>query len=112
MTLTEIRKAMAAPLGMLPGRVKVAVGEAKEGEPHDQMIVGITLGPPTPEHEALLDEMLEAAGERSVKALLEADRTLGGSVEDLMVVANSGYRLYPSPEGPQLGAEWTVTYVT
>lgn len=110
MKLTEIRSAMAAALEVLRFNVKIAVGGSKENEPLDRMVVGITLGPPTPELEVALDELLEPIGERSVRTLLEADRTLGGLVDDLIVIANSGYRLYPGPEGPVLGAEWTVSY--
>jgi len=124
LSLTEIRKAMAAPLADLPGTVKVAVGESKEGADLERMVVGVVVGPlqtPAPAQGGIeplnnvdttevLDELLEDEGERSVKARLEADRTLGGAVADLFVAGHSGYCVYPSPKGPQLGAEWTVTY--
>lgn len=114
MSLTEIREAMAAPLLHLPGTMKVAVGESKEGDPLECMIVGVVVGPlndpSNTDPAGTLDELLEDEGERSVKALLEADHTLGGAVAELFVAGHSGYRVYPTPNGPVLGAEWTVTY--
>lgn len=57
----------------------------------------------------LLDKYIAEAGEYSVKAAIEADGTLGGVADDLIVESCSGYRVYPRPEGsPVLGAEWKV----
>lgn len=62
-----------------------------------------------------LDELCETSGAGSVKAALEADKTLGGLVASLHVTEMSEDRLYTielkgqgnlSP--PMLGAEWTV----
>lgn len=62
-----------------------------------------------------LDEFLASHGERSVKTLLESDRTLGGAVESLWVEETTGVRVYVVPptitggQSPaQIGAEWTV----
>lgn len=57
-----------------------------------------------------LDAFLAPSGPRSVKALVEADRQLGGTVDSVRVVSCSGYRKYLS-EGQNpilLGAEWSV----
>lgn len=61
-----------------------------------------------------LDEWVAPSGATSVKAALEADRTLGGRVENLHVTNLSGYRNvgnnFPSvqPINVYLAAEWTV----
>lgn len=56
-----------------------------------------------------LDTLLAPSGASSVKARVEADRTLGGVVDDCRVVGCSGYRVYVHPNGTAvLGAEWTV----
>jgi hypothetical protein len=61
----------------------------------------------------LLDRMLEPVGEMSVKAAVEADKTLGGVIDAVIVTRASGYRLY-AREGstPALGCEWTVEVLT
>lgn len=67
-----------------------------------------------------LDAMLDSFGSSSVKVAVESDTTLGGLVDDLRVVKQSGYRLYEVPNvgrgmsaGQILGAEWSVeVYVT
>lgn len=57
----------------------------------------------------VLDGMLANNGDTSIKALLEADRTLGGRVHSLQVTGCTGYRLYTLEGRPAvLGAEWTV----
>ena len=49
------------------------------------------------------------AGAQSVKAAVEHDRTLGGSVSDLRVTEVSEDRVYqPEGKGPYIGCEWTV----
>ena len=57
-----------------------------------------------------LDAMLASAGTGSVKAAVEDDPTLDGTVENVRVVEVSGYRMYPFPNSsaPLLGAEWLV----
>jgi len=59
--------------------------------------------------QANLDLMLAPAGARSIKQLVEVDRTLGGLVEDSVVLSCTGYRVYlPHSVSPLLGCEWTV----
>lgn len=59
-----------------------------------------------------LDEMLAPSGSRSIKALIESDRTLGGVAYSLRVPMVSGSRVYtlagPGQSAPAIGAEWTV----
>lgn len=56
-----------------------------------------------------LDLWIAPSGPESVKALVEADRTLGGLVHDVRVTDCSGYRLYTGPDGRTvLGAEWSL----
>jgi len=111
-TLTEIRRAVASQLSELPCAVKVALGEANyDNDPAKRLIVGVTVGPPSPEAEELLDILLEPDGEHSVRATLEANVSLGGVVAEVYVIGHSGYRIYPSPDGPVLGAEFKLDYV-
>lgn len=57
-----------------------------------------------------LDEFMDPTGASSVKALLEADRTLGGACDFVQVLSCSGYRTYAAGRSGSisLGAEWTV----
>jgi hypothetical protein len=57
-----------------------------------------------------LDVMLAPSGPASVKAAIEADRTLGGVVGGLRVESCSGYRTYQleAVQHLVLGAEWRV----
>ena len=58
-----------------------------------------------------LDSWLASSGALSVKAAIQADKTLGGSVSDLRVTTASGYRRYGAAANSNvtyLGAEWTV----
>jgi len=58
----------------------------------------------------LLDDMCATSGSRSVRALLEADRTLGGTVETLVVtVQDPGRQVEQPPGNPMLLVEWHVT---
>lgn len=61
-----------------------------------------------------LDELLAPSGTQSLKATAEADRTLGGIVDSVRVVAATGYHSYSREGGgPVLGAEWqTEIYAT
>lgn len=57
----------------------------------------------------LLDEYLSPDGARSVKAAVEADRTLGGIVDDLHVTTASGEQVYVRDQSGQLlGSDWNV----
>lgn len=55
-------------------------------------------------------EYMAPEGDRSIKATLEADKTLGGLVDDLHVRSCSGYRRFASEHlsMPMLGATWHV----
>lgn len=56
-----------------------------------------------------LDRMLAGDGAFSIKAAIEADRTLGGACSDAHVTECTGYRVYERiGAGSVLGAEWTV----
>ena len=57
----------------------------------------------------LLDRYLAADGDLSVKQAIEADRTLGGLVQDLHVTGATGEQPYARDQGgPVLGSDWTV----
>ena len=57
----------------------------------------------------LLDELLDVSGPHSVKAAIEADKTLGGASEGLIVRRCISYQEYQRPDGTlALGAEWLV----
>jgi hypothetical protein len=56
-----------------------------------------------------LDEVLDTRGSHSVKAAIEADKTLAGAAEDLIVRRCSSYQEYQRVDGTlALGAEWIV----
>lgn len=56
----------------------------------------------------LLDSLLASTGEQSIKQAVEADPTLDGLVDDLIVVKTKGYHSYRIGSGEFLGAEWQV----
>lgn len=61
------------------------------------------------ETQKLLDELMAPIGGKSVKALLEADKTLGGVIGGLQVTSDSGYSMQQHPAGfTTLLCEWTV----
>lgn len=56
-----------------------------------------------------LDVYLASAGTGSVKAAIESDPTLGGKVDSLRVVSDTGYRQYAMLDGTvYLGCEWSI----
>lgn len=60
-----------------------------------------------------LDTFLAPSGAGSIKAQVQSDRKLGGTVDTLRVTRCSGYRAYDRPNGTTLlGAEWTVEITT
>src|SRR5262245_1561052 len=62
--------------------------------------------------QVLLDELCAQTGPLSVKALLEADTTLGGLVDVLTVTDQSPGRQVEQPPGnPMLLVEWHVTVI-
>jgi hypothetical protein len=61
------------------------------------------------ETQKLLDELMAPLGSKSIKALLEADKTLGGVIGGLQVTSDSGYSMQQHPAGfSTLLCEWTV----
>jgi hypothetical protein len=59
--------------------------------------------------QTVLDELLNTSGAHSVKAAIEADKTLGGAAEDLIVRRVISYQEYQRADGTiALGAEWIV----
>lgn len=59
-----------------------------------------------------LDTLLDATGATSMKTTLEADRTLGGVVSDVHVIAASEYKVYAVVAGSDaLGVEFTVQVI-
>lgn len=59
--------------------------------------------------QVLLDLMLAPTGVKSVKTAIEADRTLGGTVQTLRVTDMTAYNIVTLGEGRQmLSADWTV----
>jgi hypothetical protein len=57
----------------------------------------------------VLDELLATSGAHSVKAAIEADLTLGGATDDLIVRRCISYQEYQRADGTlALGADWIV----
>lgn len=55
-----------------------------------------------------LDGYVSPTGASSIKAALEADKTLGGVIDDLHVPSMSGYGFYEVAGTVYMGAEFTV----
>lgn len=56
-----------------------------------------------------LREMLDTTGSTSVKAAIELEPTLGGSVDDVIVVSAAGFQVFELPAlGLVLGSTWTL----
>lgn len=110
---TEIRRALAALLAVLDvGDVSVAPGEIayEPGVLRQRFAVRAITGLPGDEQaEATLDELMEPEGARSIKALLEADHTLGGLVADVTVTRCTGWQLFRIDDHDAIGATWTVS---
>jgi len=57
----------------------------------------------------MLDALAASSGSSSIKQAVEADRTLGGHCQDLVVVECRNYVEFARPDGSTLiGAEWGV----
>jgi hypothetical protein len=57
----------------------------------------------------LLDEFIADTGNKSIKAAIEADKTLGGVADHVMVTRCDAYRLFERQGSSMvLGAEWEV----
>jgi hypothetical protein len=102
---TVIRRALVAALPGLDAQVTPSAIDYSQGAGMDvqRFNVRIVVGRDGDAAQERLDELIAAAG---VKALLEADRTLGGLVADVAVVKCTGYQLFPPAD--VLGATWTV----
>lgn len=114
MSLTSIRHAVRDLLReKLPDAdVQVAAGKAEyTNDPLRYLLVQIVLGPNSDATQDTLDQLLEEDGEQSVRTILDSE-TLDGLVSDLRVASTTGYRTYQTPNGPLLGAEWSLTYLT
>jgi hypothetical protein len=95
--VTEYHQAMETmgnPDGQLKWSLTVQAFVASGGDITAQMV---------------LDELLNTSGTHSVKAAIEADKTLGGASEDLVVRRVITYQEYQRADGSMaLGAEWLV----
>lgn len=136
-SITDIRAALADAIGALgniqaspyilanptpPSAFVYPCGEAGDIEYDQAMHRGFDIVPFTVEvytgspHDIAaqvnLDEYLEPSGGRSIKAALEADKTLGGIVDDLRVTRCRGYRAVVMPHrgqvDPILAGTWLV----
>lgn len=65
--------------------------------------------------QVVLDQLIAATGDFSVRAAIESDLTLGGIVDDLTVQKCSGYQVYDNPAhlkalsaAQLIGAQWMV----
>lgn len=59
--------------------------------------------------QVVLDSWLNTSGATSVKAAVESDRTLGGKVEDTVVIDAGNYRRFKLEDATVLlGVEWSV----
>jgi len=55
-----------------------------------------------------IDQYVAPTGDRSVKAAIEGDRTLGGKVNTCRVTAVTNYQIQDTLEIPYLGIDFTV----
>lgn len=110
--VTEIRRALVtAVAGITPHAKALSAGEKFDDaeDPYEHFVLRVIAGPSGEETEELLDDMLAADGPQSIRAALEADRTLGTLVADLRVVRHGGHRPYAIPGSePALGSEWQI----
>jgi len=100
----------------------VTVGATKfdEGVQTDvlTMTVAVLVGAASEESAQVTLDCFLGRGPDSVKALIEADPTLGGVCDEANVTAASGQRIYAvdtasgTSTPPMLGAEWTVEVLT
>jgi hypothetical protein len=55
-----------------------------------------------------LDPLIDPTGSGSVKAAIESDRTLGGTVAGLRVTGAAGDQIAQGANGPVLVCQWTI----
>ena len=78
---------------------------------YNLIVRGIVNASPDIRAQEILDEWCAPSGATSVRAALEADRTLGGVAQNLVVTDMSNYRAFAVPSKPNvtyLAAEWSV----
>ena len=111
-SLTDIREALAAALAAIDAELEVVPAGGKYEEEGERFVVRLVVGEKSPETEARLDLLL-GKGPESLKATLQLDPTLAGTVSAQALVSHAGWRLFPQPDGPPLlGSELTVqTYL-
>lgn len=63
------------------------------------------------EGQRMLNGYLRGSGAASVKAAIEADKTLAGACDSLHVAAMTGIRAYEIGKVWYVGAEWTVRII-
>ena len=56
-----------------------------------------------------VDPYVSASGAQSVKAAIEADQTLGGKVDSLIVNSAGGYQVISAEDGDYLAVDFNVT---
>lgn len=106
-TLGEIRDGLRGALGDIPARVQVSLVGGKYDEGSEKFAIRVLVGVPSPDAEALLDDLLLAEG--PALTALAADPTLAGVVQTLAVRSHVGHRAFPQPdETVQLGTEFLV----
>lgn len=82
------------------------------------MTVAVLVGSASEEDAQVALDAFLGRGPDSVKALIEADPTLGGACDDANVTAATGQRIYAldtvngTATPPVLGCEWTVEVLT
>ncbi len=129
-TVAEIRAGLAANLAAITG-VQISAYMLDRPEPPTIQIIGpattydLALGRGLDEwmivvqgmvgaiadigSAVVLDRWVESSGATSVKAAIEADKTLGGKVQDVRVMSQDPYQRFQIPDrGEVLGCEWQV----
>lgn len=80
----------------------------RAGNEDVSFIVRATVQPGEDSNQDALDPLVDWSGSGSLKAVLEADKTLGGAVSSLRVMAVSEMKQYPTEGGWIPGVEFTV----
>lgn len=106
--------ALANPTGpyvQVFGPEEVSFHRSMSSTGHSDWTIKVQVGVPLTSDrgaQELLDRMLESSGAASIKAAIEADKTLGGTVQDCVVTGASGYGQYVTAQGDVLGCEFLV----
>lgn len=128
-SVTDIRDGLAARLTTIPGlrvtawapdRISAPAASVEPtgitfdesfGRGHDELRFTVRLYASRADDrsgQARLDAYLTGAGPTSVKAAIEADRSLGGSAITCRVVEVVNYGVYDVADVPHFGAEFNV----